>query len=581
MSSLYAWDLSTNGIVSPLWGSNSSELDYGISKVYTESDAYALVMSASPDAHIISDSLTGLDVPLIGRTHLFTYVSFAQDTVVTLTVAFFTSPAQILIDGIPVSVASCPFDTPPGYAVCVDHPCAQVSFSVGAGTRMMSVVSPSPRLLVAIALTEQTDVLAVTDGSWHVYNEAAAVPSPPPPVSQAIVSTALSALPRVLPPQQFYIVDPVSGLRLSAQGTLTVGGWLFSAPNTPSAVDWALGYLPISTSPGFAFDNTLSVVPITQAATFAFIPVVNGGWFICTRSACLSTNLQFVPRTSDSIKPWYISGAPMPGNVPLVSWFNGADPASISAAADGKVVSWRDTRDALIAFPRVARARSPPPSYSGITCPIRFSAGTSLAVPGDWDWSLPTSIVLAVRFVSPGTLLAQAGTIGFVSSGSSLSVSISDGVGNSVVSSASVPLRSSTPSFIALTRTTRTSWSIFINGALDTTSSLTLAYTGNTTGILGSESFGGCMLEALTFARALSEAEVATVTQYLQSKWTSLVLQPSPPSPPPVPLSNRTALSNFSQPECITGFGTVAAEMPAVQPGRYVIQFSVKSVDGI
>ena len=424
-----AWDLEDPSVFTPLWGSWSSGV-YAIANSLLSKDGAVLVKSAAPGARLVADTLDGMDVPASGITHIWTIFETTSDDIVTLYAMFRSAPVRVLIDGRPISGASCQYDAPPG-GTCTEVPCTDVSLHLSAGSHVMDIRFESPGVVALAAVVSSTgNVLTATDQSWYVAWDAAT------PEETHAMNPAPVNLPA--PPNgAFRLIHPALGKPIALDASswspcgdagilrLTAGTPLnFTIIQDQGTSGWALGFGRVSLNGSIARGcyGTLRASKLADAGgqdvSFRLVPVPNGGWIMCSITGlCAGYNatldaVVLVPINSPAIVGWVLRVWPdIPAETAaLPLWLDGSDVSSIRTDGAGHLTGWRDTRDSNMATPRFTTA-SGPISAGGLSCPLRFKGG-SLFQRSGWDWAVPTSITVVVSQTAGGTLLSSTDASG-------------------------------------------------------------------------------------------------------------------------------------------------------------------------
>jgi hypothetical protein len=222
-----------------------------------------------------------------------------------------------------------------------------------------------------------------------------------------------------------------------------------------------------------------------------------------------------------------------------------------------------------------------------------------LSTAGNWDWALPTTVAIVITYAAPGSILeAQNGDPpGSWVANSSRAISLSQ-TGNFLTPQISqpeqaaeglpeIPLRSSVPTVLVFVRTSRLTWTVYVDGAAGPAQELSFSYGSGATVQLGG-SFEGCVLdEYQVYARVLGVGDVISLSSYLSSKWASVsgpVGTPPPPPPrtpavaPPSlvpPLALRFGNITTGEDTCISGYGSAQTNLTVASAGMYVLNFLV------
>ena len=604
------WDLSDPDVFSPRWGSFDGGL-YALANGLSDTDA--VQMAAQGFAHVISDTLIGMDSPLWGDMRMWTTFTLPAPAVLQLAVAFIGDVATtVLVDGVVVTGSSCPVDRPASAVTCTSMPCELVDVSVDAGSHEIDIMFALPGQQAILSLTTSDGrVVAATNASWKFAWDAIP-PAQDVPPDVALAQALLNGLPEppatsftLVHPDLGYpiLIDTASASACGPDGALRIANGkqaVFSLAFDSHSYDAAAGFAELDIT-GYgvatACSGFLSAAPSASggAASFRVVQLAQGTVLVCSPTeGCLGYDLALdMVTVGSSPVEWQLRTYPsVPSGLgALYMWNDGSDAASIQTNGSG-ISSWRDTRDTHTMTPRTMFSANPP-QYRGPTCPAYFSDGQLLTGSLTWDFALPTTVVMVITRGSAGTLVASQTLSGAYTPiwsatnnsrafaiGSRGSVQfLAAGVAPAATADGLVPLRNRNPTVIVLVRTTRTTWTVYVNGIAQPSVSFALPYASGTQTVVIGSSFTGCVCEYMIYGAALNATSVQSVSDYLQTKWSALtatsanVVSSAAPPPPLPPTDEGSAISLPS-----SGFAVVAGK-PAISPPGSVCVSGTGEID--
>ena len=517
------WDLQDPSVFSPLWGAWFGS-QYVIANGILSSQAAALVFGAAPSARVITDTLTGTDASVaVSQVHLWTRFNVTFDTVATLHITFRTSPMQVFLDDAVVTGSACAYDNPASNTCTDGTPCASIPVWLSQGTHTLELRTTTPGVIALAAIVAAGgSVLTQTNSSWYVAWDMPAGGAAPSS-AQSLATGLATDLPG--PPQSFFTLEhpqlgtamrvDASSLRLcGVGGAIRMGGGttaVFSAPVEMDAYNWAFGFSRlhlagggvVRTCYGTMRVDTDTTQPGDRYISFRLVPVAGGGWLVCsTMELCAgydaaTDSMPFVAATQ---APVGSSGAPvawvlrvwpnLPAAVaPLALWLDGSNTASVTLDGVGGVPQWADTRDTYVVSPRVVSSMgTSAPGWGGLSCPLHFDGNTAMAQAHGWDWAVPTTLTVVISQTAGGAILS-AHDYGNATTGmraltllpsqhqAPLPVDLSGlHAGGLLTTPPIIQQRSPVPTVVSAQRASPTTWAIYVNGALVTSTSFAFPY---------------------------------------------------------------------------------------------------------